>query len=196
MRSKIRKMSLGDKVNILEVEPGYNTVIIREKEKNNYRLWFPYIVYIIREHIGRRKTMHVGLRTAPLGKDLLEQTLMYPPVPQIYCCWLLACSQPSIEGFWGSPFSNWSSWPCNKLMMDTGLLSYNNWQSMSPKDLVPIFCNWPETIKFRYGKFTGLWEYGNADLGVNAFMPVKVPLKECLGHIPDVVLDHVLEVSQ
>lgn len=170
-----------DNIEVIEFEPGYRTITIYN---GKFHLWFPYIIHIIRRHIGGR-TMHMGLRVAPLNeKNILEETLMYPPLPNIFCDWLLACSTPSVEAFWSSNFSLAAGWPSHSLMLDTDLLSYGHWEKLDPKELVPIFCNWPKTIKFS-------WASNGLPCGEQTDMPVQMPLKRCLGPIDPGLLGHV-----
>ncbi len=178
-------------VDIYEQKPGCRTI---QLSCSNAYVFLPWMVYILRKdnqnpyRRGKLNTLHVGFRTEPLNVsgDLREEILLYPPLPNIYCQWLLACCEADLNAFWNSRFIE-NGWPDEVLLSETALKSYEHWSSLKPDEVMAIFENWPNTIEFEFCNMTGL----HAAWSSVQQMPTQLFLGDCLQELPSSAISHV-----
>ena|SRR3990167_1767888 len=163
-----------------EYEPGYRTLFIAG---NQYTIFFPYMVFVLRSHLisqpyryepQKVKTLHLGLRTKPLpNTNIMDESLMYPSLPNMYCKWLLVCCPPGFDYFWGSMFNHYD-WPGYSLLNSSRLKSFERWQTMNPDYVMSVFQKWPKEMLYSYDPIGGLWP-GNTKI-----MPLLMSINECV----------------
>jgi hypothetical protein len=169
---------------ILEGRPNIRRV------KTTYSNWapngsflaFPFVQYYIHDNGGFNKAagggtihdnglLHVSFTNSPLSANFAEDTVYFPPIPNIYdthgvCLardntMLESRGNRSMEQFardivkqwWSSPFYDSAGWPSYVLIRDTSLRNYDNWiertkEMTRTRDLSPILkVRWPNGIK-------------------------------------------------
>ncbi len=188
------RMTEIDGAQIIEHPPTYRSLWTYGERKNHFFLYFPYVVHIIRKHKSygghEQLSLHVGFRTEPLPrykKDIRECTLLYPPMSNVYCKWLLVCSPATVEGFWKTQFNGHDAWADSKLRKAVGL-TFPSWEKIHPDDFMEKLNNWPKTIKADWGDDGLPRMYGSSR---NKDMPCHVPFKDVMGKIYKSSIDHV-----
>jgi len=195
-----RIIKISEEATLIEQKPGYRTII--EYGGVKFRLFFPYMIFVIRSWKSAR-TLHFGLRTEPISEgNIIEERVIFPPLPHIYNKWLLCCSPNTIQGFWGTSFVFGDNWlGCHSLLSSPisikkihnyagHVLAYQRWASLKPEECMDIFEKWPKEIE---GQRVGdIW----IKRGEEGCLSLEYTISNMLGNVHPQAVHHVTEISK